>query len=130
MPNSAKTRNRAALIETGRALVRRYMADAATSIRPQAVVLPVEGVIAGVRVQGLVDLLDIEGRIIDFKTAARRPAGITPEYRLPLTTYSMITPGGASTGLCGGHRATGVPTATSRPESVSGSGRNSPGRLG
>ena len=55
--------------------------------------LPVEGVIAGVRVQGIVDLLDMEGRIIDCKTAARRPAGITPEYNLQLTTYSMITPG-------------------------------------
>jgi len=83
----------AALIETGRALVRRYMADAAASIQPQAVELPVEGVIAGVRVHGIVDLLDVAGRIVDFKTAARRPAGITPEYRLQLTTYSMITPG-------------------------------------
>ena len=83
----------AALIETGRALVRRYMADAAVWIEPQAVELPVEGVIAGVRVQGIVDLLDIEGRIIDFKTSARGPAGITPEYRLQFTTYLMITPG-------------------------------------
>jgi len=88
----------AALVETGRAVVAKYMADAAPSIQPQAVELPVEGVIAGVRVQGIVDLLDIEGRIIDFKTAARRPAGITPEYRLQLTTYSMITPG--SSGPC------------------------------
>jgi hypothetical protein len=52
----------AALIETGRALVRRYMDDAAPWIEPQAVELPVEGVIAGVRVQGIVDLLDMEGR--------------------------------------------------------------------
>jgi putative RecB family exonuclease len=83
----------AALIETGRALVRRYMADAAPWIEPQAVELPVEGIIAGVRVQGIVDLLDMEGCIIDFKTAARRPAWITTEYRLQLTTYSMIRPG-------------------------------------
>ena len=46
-------------------------------ILSQAVELPVEGVIAGVRVQGVVDLLDIDGRIIDCKTATRRPAGIT-----------------------------------------------------
>ena len=83
----------ATLIETGRALVRRYMADAAPWIQPQAVELPVEGVIAGVRVHGIVDLLDREGRIIDCKTAARSPAGITPEYRLQLITYSMITLG-------------------------------------
>ena len=36
--------------------------------------------IAGVRVQGIVDLLDTEGRIIGCKTAARRPAGITPDH--------------------------------------------------
>jgi hypothetical protein len=69
------------------------MADAAPWTEPQAVELPVEGVIAGVRVQGIVDLLDMKGRIIDFKTATRRPAGITPDYSLQLTTYSMITPG-------------------------------------
>ena len=58
----------------------------------------VEGIIAGVCVQGIVDLLDTEGRIIDFKTAARRPVGITPDYNLQLTTYSMITPG--ASGFC------------------------------
>jgi len=88
----------AALIETGRPLVRKYMADAAPSVQPKAVELPVEGMIAGVRVHGIVDLLDMEGRIVDFKTAARRPAGITPDYSLQLTTYSMITPG--SSGSC------------------------------
>ena len=88
----------AALIETGRALVAKYMADAAPWIEPQAVELPVEGVIAGVRVQGIVDVLDMDGRIIDCKTAARRPAGITPDYHLQLTTYSMITPG--ASGSC------------------------------
>jgi len=58
----------------------------------------VEGIIAGVCVQGIVDLLDMKGHIIDFKTAARRPAGITPDYNLQLTTYSMITPG--ASGQC------------------------------
>lgn len=87
-----------ALIETGRALVAKYIAEAAPSIRPKAVELPVEGMIAGARVQGIVDLLDVEGRVIDCKTAARRPAGITPEHSLQLTTYSMITPG--ASGVC------------------------------
>jgi hypothetical protein len=88
----------AALIETGRAPVRKYMADAAAWIEQQAVELPVEGMIAGGRLQGVVDLPDIEGRIIDCKTAARRPVGITPEHRLQLATYSMITP--AASGSC------------------------------
>jgi len=46
-----------ALIETGRALIAKYVADAAASVQPKAVELPVQGVIAGVRVQGIVDLL-------------------------------------------------------------------------
>jgi PD-(D/E)XK nuclease superfamily len=88
----------AALIETGRALVAKYMAEAAPSIQPKAVELPVEGSIGGARVRGIVDLLDAEGRIIDCKTAARRPVGITAEYSLQLTTYAIITPG--ATGVC------------------------------
>jgi hypothetical protein len=86
-----------ALIDTGRALVAKYVADAAASIEPKAVELPIQGAIAGVRVQGIVDLLDTEGRIIDCKTAARRPVGITADYGLQLTTYSMITPGAMGT---------------------------------
>jgi hypothetical protein len=39
----------AALIETGRVLVRRYLADAPPWTEPQAVELHVEGAIAGVR---------------------------------------------------------------------------------
>ena len=87
-----------ALIETGRALIAKYVADGAASVQPKAVELPVQGVIAGVRVQGIVDLLDTDGRIIDCKTASRRPVGITADYGLQLTTYSMITPG--ATGAC------------------------------
>jgi hypothetical protein len=85
------------------------MADAAPWIKPQAVELPVEGVIAGVRVRGIVDLLDIEGRIIDCKTAARRPTGVTPEYSLQLTTYAMITPG--ASGACRLNTVTKTKTA-------------------
>lgn len=84
------------LIETGRALIAKYMAEAAPSIQPKAVELHVEGVIAGTRMQGIVDLLDVEGRIIDCKTASRGPVGITAEYRLQLTTYSIITPGASA----------------------------------
>jgi putative RecB family exonuclease len=83
----------AALIETGRALVRRYMADAAPLIQPKAVELPVEGIIAGVRVQGIVDLLDMEGRIIDFNElrnrTGRAPVRFTRWCRRPCGTGSI-----------------------------------------
>jgi hypothetical protein len=55
--------------------------------------LRVEGEIAGVRVQGWVDVLDINGRIIDIKTSARRPGCIDQECRFQIATYVQLTPG-------------------------------------
>jgi hypothetical protein len=71
-----------------------YMTEAAPSIQPAAIEMEVRGEIAGVKVRRFIDLLDTRycGRIIDFKTAARRPAGISAEHALQLTTYAMITP--------------------------------------
>ena len=37
--------------------------------------------------------LDVEGRLIDFKTAARRPSCVSPNYAFQLATYRQITPG-------------------------------------
>jgi PD-(D/E)XK nuclease superfamily len=55
--------------------------------------LDVAGEIGGVRVRGKVDLLDEEGRVVDVKTAARKPSGIAPDYAFQLATYRQITPG-------------------------------------
>jgi len=46
-----------------------------------------------VHVQGWVDLLDVEGRIIDIKTSARRPSTIEPDYRFQIATYAQLLPG-------------------------------------
>ena len=43
--------------------------------------------------RGRIDLLDVEGRIVDLKTAARKPSGIPSDYAFQLATYSQITPG-------------------------------------
>lgn len=86
------------LAATGEALVTTYITNAARLIEPQAVELPVNGEIAGVQVRGIVDVLDVSGRVIDFKTASKRPQGVSPEYGLQLTTYATITPG--ASGLC------------------------------
>jgi hypothetical protein len=69
------------------------MDEAAPSIEPAAVELDVAGEVGGVRVQGRVDLLDVEGRIIDVKTAARRPCGIPSAYAFQLAAYAQIKPG-------------------------------------
>lgn len=72
--------------------------EAAGSLQPHVVEQTVQGEIAGVKVRGVVDLLDTDGRVFDFKTASKRPNGISAEHRLQLTTYAMITPG--ASGLC------------------------------
>ena len=60
------------LLELGETMVTKYIEDAAPLIRPAAVESRVSGVIGGVKVSGYVDLLDIEGRIIDAKVRSRR----------------------------------------------------------
>ena len=55
--------------------------------------LDVQGEIVGVPVRGRVDLLDSEGRLIDIKTASRRPSWVSPDYAFQLATYRQITPG-------------------------------------
>lgn len=77
----------------GEQLVRLYMNEAAPAIEPAEVELPVKGVIAGVRVRGVVDVIDVAGRIIDVKTAAQKPSSIDPLYRLQVATYRRLAPG-------------------------------------
>jgi CRISPR/Cas system-associated exonuclease Cas4 (RecB family) len=83
----------AELKKQGEALVRLYMDKQAHSIQPAAVELHVAGRIGGVMVQGYVDLLDVDGRIVDLKTAARKPSDISSDYRLQVATYVQLTPG-------------------------------------
>ncbi len=81
------------LAKVGEQLVVKYMEEAAPRIQPTAVELDVAGEIGGVSVRGKVDLVDVQGRIIDVKTAARKPSGVSPDYAFQLATYSRITPG-------------------------------------
>ena len=77
----------------GERLVAKYMDEVAPTVEPAAVELDVHGEIGGVSVRGRVDVLDVEGRLIDFKTAARRPSSVSPDYAFQLATYQQITPG-------------------------------------
>ena len=76
----------------GEALVTKYMEEAAPRIEPLAVELRVEGVISGVRVTGYVDLIDVNGCVIDIKTAKRGQSVIDPMYRFQVATYCHPTP--------------------------------------
>lgn len=81
------------LAATGEALVSAYMTEAANYIKPRAVEQPVTGAVGGVKVQGVVDVIDTHGCIYDFKTASKRPNGVAPDHAFQLTTYAMIAPG-------------------------------------
>ena len=74
-------------------LTRKYLDEVAPEIQPAAVELPIQGTIAGVRVRGFVDLLDAQGRIIDLKTAARKPTGVNADYAFQLATYRQLCSG-------------------------------------
>jgi hypothetical protein len=74
-------------------LTRKYLDEVAPEIEPAALELPVQGVIGGVAVRGFVDLLDTSGRIIDLKTAARKPTGVSADYAFQLATYRQLCPG-------------------------------------
>ena len=83
----------ATLRKVGEQLVARYMDEAAPYIQPAAVEVDVTGQIGGVSVCGKVDLVEENGRVVDVKTASRRPSGISPDYAFQLATYRQITRG-------------------------------------
>jgi hypothetical protein len=82
---------------TGEILVAKYMDEAAPLIDPAAVEMHVEGVINGVSVHGFLDVLDVEGRVIEIKTAKARPPVVDQIHKFQVATYSRLT-----------HRSTGM----------------------
>ncbi len=77
----------------GERMVAKYMDEVAPTVEPASVELDVYGSISGVAVRGRVDVIDVEGRLIDLKTASRRPSFVSPDYAFQLATYQQITPG-------------------------------------
>lgn len=86
------------LMDLGSLMLEKYMCEVAPLVRPAAVETRVAGNIGGVNVRGYVDLLDVEGRIIDTKSALKSIKGISHDHRLQLISYTMITP--QASGLC------------------------------
>ena len=74
-------------------LSRKYLEEVAPEIQPAAMELPVSGEIGGVRIHGVVDLLDTQGRIIDLKAPKRTPSGVDASYAFQMATYAQLTPG-------------------------------------
>lgn len=76
----------------GAQMIAVYMREAEPAIHPRDVDLEVRGRIAGVQVRGFVDLIDITGRVIELKTAARTPSEIVPNHAFQLATYAQLAP--------------------------------------
>jgi len=81
------------LEKTGERLIAKYMDEVAPLVEPAAVEIDVQGVIGGVPVRGRIDLIDVHGRLVDIKTASRRPSCVPWDYAFQLATYRQITPG-------------------------------------
>ena len=79
-----------ALKSSGAQLAGKYLREAAPAIQPLAVEVPVSGEISGVKVRGIVDILDSDGRIIDIKTASRKPSKISGGHAFQLATYATL----------------------------------------
>lgn len=86
------------LARAGEALVTKYTDEVAPMVEPAAVEVHVSGEIGGVKVQGFIDILDMEGRIIDLKTGRATPSGIEPMNRFQIATYRQLTPAASGKG--------------------------------
>ncbi len=79
----------------GAMLLRKYLEDAAPEIHIASIEdieRPVQGEIAGVKVRGIIDMIDASGTIVDVKTAAKKPSGLDAGYRFQLATYRQLEP--------------------------------------
>jgi len=81
-----------ALKAAGAGLAQKYVCEALPAIEPAAVEVPFSGIIAGVAVRGIADLMTTDGTIIDVKTASRKPSAVAADHALQLGTYADLLP--------------------------------------
>src|SRR6266852_5286356 len=79
-----------AICGTGEELVRIYMHEVAPQIRPAAVERPLRGVLSSVRIRAQIDLIDVDGTIIDVRTAQAAPARVDHMQQFEWTTCSRL----------------------------------------
>jgi hypothetical protein len=71
-------------------LVMLYVNEAGHAIEPAEIEKPVAGTIAGVPVRGIIDVLDVDGRVIDLKTSGRKPSTVAPDFAFQVGTYVAL----------------------------------------
>lgn len=82
-----------ALKESGAQLAAKYLREAAPSIEPAGVEVPLSGLINRVPVRGYADIVTTDGTIIDIKTTSRKPNAISGDHALQLATYIELYEG-------------------------------------
>ena len=102
-----------AMGRTGEALVRVYMQQVAPNIRPAAVEQPLHGVIGGVRIHAQLDVMDVDGTIIDIRTTPTAPVQVDQMHRFELATCSRLAEGAS------GVVRSDILVASSTPQHVS-----------
>ncbi len=102
----------------GMLLVQKFFMEAAASIQPMLVEHPIAGAIAGVKVRGILDLIDTDGVIVDFKTSSKKPSAIEPGHVFQLATYTQITPGASGRAACKTLVKTKTPQLVNQPYEV------------
>ncbi len=79
-----------AIGSTGEHLVRLYMERVAPKIWPAVLHQPLQGVIGAVRIRAELDLIDVDGTVIDIRTS--QSAHIDQMHRFELATYARLAP--------------------------------------
>src|SRR5712692_11877653 len=102
-----------AMGRNGEALVRVYMQQVAPNIRPAAVEQPLHGVIGGVRIYAQLDVMDVDGTIIDIRTTPTAPVQVDQMHRFELATCSRLAEGAS------GVVRSDILVASSTPQHVS-----------
>ena len=87
-----------AIGSTGEKLVRVYMQRVAPKIWPAVIHQPVHGVIGAVRIRTELDLIDVEGAVIDIHTSQNARMG--QMHRFELATCSRLAPGASGVVRC------------------------------
>ena len=80
-----------AIGSTGEHLVRLYMERAAPKIWPALLHMPLRGVISAIRVRTELDLIDVDGTVIDIHTS--QSARMDQMQRFELATCARLAPG-------------------------------------
>lgn len=85
-----ETENAIAMEDQAAQMAALFMRQAAPGLEVAALQEAVSGPIGTARARGIIDIRTVDGELIDIKTAAKKPDGISSSHALQLTTYALL----------------------------------------